>query len=241
VTQFTSGEVTRIHETGKDQGQHRILPTWVALTDQNNPNWNEQDSSVWSIQNFQWRDLTLRKRRDTTSVRPIDFKVHYEIVAVAFASAFPHGKPVPRSPRAPAKDAHGLLSYEGPPHPPVQMDDPIKTNPILHQWNPVDAKPGPATGKREQGSVQESYDGCRVDKGCQAHQGRPAKGEPFAQDRKGRNPARGVSDPQFPDGQVYKFDSVLVERARTEGGQVYLALYGLHDEQLIKLLGRKRA
>jgi hypothetical protein len=122
--------VTRVHETGKDQGQHRILPTWVAFTDQSNPNWNEQDSSVWPIQNFQWRDLTLRKSRDTTSVRPIDFKVHYEIVPVAFASAFPHGKPVAPSPTAPAKDAHGLLSYEGPPHPLVQMDDPIKTNPI---------------------------------------------------------------------------------------------------------------
>ena len=76
--------VTRVHETGKDAGQRRILPTWIAFNDQNNPNWNEQDSSVWPIQNFQWRDLTLRKSRDTTSVRPIDFKVHYEIVPVAF-------------------------------------------------------------------------------------------------------------------------------------------------------------
>ena len=59
--------VTRVHETGKDAGQRRILPTWIAFTDQNNPNWNEQDSSVWPIQNFQWRDLTLRKSRDTTS------------------------------------------------------------------------------------------------------------------------------------------------------------------------------
>jgi hypothetical protein len=72
--------VTRIHETGEDAGQRRILPTWVAFTDQNNPNWNEQDSSVWPIQNFEWRDLTLRKSRDTTNVRPIDFKVYYEIV-----------------------------------------------------------------------------------------------------------------------------------------------------------------
>ena len=43
--------VTRVHETGKDAGKRRILPTWIAFTDQNNPNWNEQDSSVWPIQN----------------------------------------------------------------------------------------------------------------------------------------------------------------------------------------------
>src|SRR5262249_56606591 len=34
--------VTRVHETGEDAGQRRILPTWIAFTDQNNPNWNAQ-------------------------------------------------------------------------------------------------------------------------------------------------------------------------------------------------------
>src|SRR5215470_17240499 len=97
--------VTRVHETGQDKGQRRILPTWIAFTDQNNPNWNAQDASVWPIQNFQWRDLTLRKSRSTTNVRPIDFKVHYEIVPLALASALPKGKPVPASPTAPQKDA----------------------------------------------------------------------------------------------------------------------------------------
>jgi hypothetical protein len=29
--------VTRVHETGKDKGKRRILPTWIAFTDQNNP------------------------------------------------------------------------------------------------------------------------------------------------------------------------------------------------------------
>jgi hypothetical protein len=33
-------------KTGADAGQRRILPTWVAFTDQSNPNWIEQDSSV---------------------------------------------------------------------------------------------------------------------------------------------------------------------------------------------------
>jgi PLD-like domain len=41
---------------------------------------------------------------------------------------------------------------------------------------------------------------------------------------------------KFLMGDVYEFVSGLVERARKEGGQVYLALYELHDKQLIKLL-----
>jgi len=74
--------ITRVHETGTDAGRRRILPTWLAFTDQSNPAWNDQDASVWPVQRFEWRDLTLRKRRDTTDVRPIDFRVHYEIVPV---------------------------------------------------------------------------------------------------------------------------------------------------------------
>jgi hypothetical protein len=74
--------VTRVHETGADAGQRRVLPTWLAFNDQSNPHWIEQDSSVWPTQSFQWRDLTLRRSRNTTAVRPIGFAVHYEIVPV---------------------------------------------------------------------------------------------------------------------------------------------------------------
>jgi hypothetical protein len=41
---------------------------------------------------------------------------------------------------------------------------------------------------------------------------------------------------KFLMGDVYDFVSALVDRARKEGGQVYLALYELHDKQLITLL-----
>jgi len=120
--------VTRVHDTGADKGKRRILPTWIAFTDQNNPNWNAQDSSVWPIQNYHWRDLTLRKSRDKTKVRPIDFKVHYEIVPVALAD---HSqKELPASPTAPAKDAQGQPSYLGPHHPLVAIGDPVRTNAI---------------------------------------------------------------------------------------------------------------
>ncbi len=107
--------VTRVHETGEDAGQRRILPTWIAFTDQSNPDWQAQDSSVWPIQSFEWRDLTLRRSRDTTKVRPIDFRVHYEIVPVGTAG--PGRTPVPASATAPYKDASGKPRYTGTPRP----------------------------------------------------------------------------------------------------------------------------
>ena len=35
--------ITRIHETGPDAPQRRILPTWIAFTDQSNPDWEDQE------------------------------------------------------------------------------------------------------------------------------------------------------------------------------------------------------
>jgi hypothetical protein len=241
--------VTRVHETGEDAGQRRILPTWIAFTDQNNPNWNEQDSSVWPIQNFHWRDLTLRKSRDTTFVRPIDFKVHYEIVPVAFKSARPDGKPVPASPTAPEKDAHGLPSYEGSPHPLVQIGDPIKTNTInvthtysdnvratftngiLSTQNLVrqleSANKGPSKKIMEDAASEKP---AKRAKGAQQKENHLLK-TLKAEIQREESPIR-----KFLMGDVYEFVTGLVDRARKEGGQVYLALYELHDKQLIKLL-----
>ena len=107
--------VTREHLSGADQGQERILPTWIAFVDQSNPAWLNQDSSVWPIQQYQWRDLTLRQSRDTTSVRPIDFTVRYKITPVGLAG---HGRPaLPASPTAPPVDADGKPRYIGAPRP----------------------------------------------------------------------------------------------------------------------------
>src|SRR5262245_57460574 len=48
--------ITRIHlDAAGAEVERRILPTWVAFETQSNPDWNEQDSSVWPIQKFSWR------------------------------------------------------------------------------------------------------------------------------------------------------------------------------------------
>jgi phosphatidylserine/phosphatidylglycerophosphate/cardiolipin synthase-like enzyme len=219
------------------------------VTDQNNPNWNEQDSSVWPIQNFQWRDLTLRKSRDTTTVRPIDFKVHYEIVPVGLADKVPGGKPVPTSATAPAKDPHGLPSFEGPSHPLVQIGDPIKTNTIdvthtygdnikatftngiLSTQNLVrqleSVNKGPSKKTLEDAASDKPAKRSKGAKQKETHLLKTLK----AEIQKADSPIR-----KFLMGDVYDFVSALVERARKEGGQVYLALYELHDAELIKML-----
>ena len=58
--------ITRIN---LDTGERRLLPAWVAFDTQSNPDWEAQDTSVWPIQKFSWRDLTLRRSRNTLQVR----------------------------------------------------------------------------------------------------------------------------------------------------------------------------
>ena len=87
--------ITRIH---LDTGERRNLPTWLAFVTQSNPDWEEQDTSVWPIQKFSWRDLTLRRSRNTLAIRPPSFKVKYEIVPVGLAG--PGRVLVPPSPTA---------------------------------------------------------------------------------------------------------------------------------------------
>ena len=242
--------VTRVHESGDDAGARRILPTWVAFVDQSNPNWNEQDSSVWPIQRFEWRDLTLRKSRDTTVVRPVNFRVHYEIVPVGLAG--PGRTPVPPSPTAPAKDANGQPSYEGPPHPLYQIGDPTATNPIdvthdyggktkitatftngilstqnlLKQLQSVNKGPpkrvldAAANAPTKKARVEAAQ-------AKEAHLLATLKAEIV----KPKSPIRA-----FLTADVFSLVTQLLNRAEKERGEIYLALYELLDQPLIDLL-----
>jgi len=239
--------VTRVHETGPDAGQRRVLPTWVAFTDQNNPNWNEQDSSVWPIQSFEWRDLTLRKSRDSTAVRPINFDVHYEIVPVAFAHAGETA--IASSPTAPPTDSHGMPSYEGPKHPLRQMGRPIKTNTITvtHTYG-RNVKATFTNGilstqnlVRQLASVNKAPPKSAMRAAASNDPKKRAKGAKQKEQHllavlKREIAKKNSKIRQFLMGDVYAFLNDLLNRAKKDGGEVYLALYELHDEQLIALL-----
>src|SRR5579885_2121133 len=89
--------ITRVHlDDNGNVVDRRLLPAWVTFNTQSNPDWVERDTSVWPIQKFTWRDLTLRRSRDTLDVRPAGFSVRYEIVPVGKAG--PGRAPVPPSP-----------------------------------------------------------------------------------------------------------------------------------------------
>src|SRR5215210_3125841 len=128
--------ITRIHTDKNGREVRRILPAWAAFKSQSNPHWEAQDTSVWPIQKFSWRDLTLRRLRNQLAVRDAGFKVKYEIVALGKARA--GRQPVPKSADAdPSK-------YEGDPIPLFFCTEPKQTNEAFVSTEIVSAGGKPA-------------------------------------------------------------------------------------------------
>lgn len=76
-------EVTRVYLDEHDQPRLRADGTpdrvktaaFVPFEGQSNPGWIAEDTGVWPVQKFSWRDLTLRKRRDRAERRPAEVRV----------------------------------------------------------------------------------------------------------------------------------------------------------------------
>jgi phosphatidylserine/phosphatidylglycerophosphate/cardiolipin synthase-like enzyme len=230
--------VTRVHETGPEAGQRRVLPTWIAFRDQSNPNWLDQDSSVWPIQQYQWRDLTLRRSRDTAAVRAIDFKVHYEITPVGVPG--PGRPPVPPSSTAQYRDSAGAARYEGAPRALAIVGDTFVTEAIdvTHEYP-------------RGGQIRATYTNGILSTQNLLQQLESVQGTKPAGVAAG--PTTGVTpgllatlkkhipkenDPirTFLTGDVLSFLLALVDRAERDGGELYLALYELHDPELVARL-----
>ena len=240
--------ITRVHETGTDAGRRRILPTWLAFTDQSNPAWNDQDASVWPVQRFEWRDLTLRKRRDTTDVRPIDFRVHYEIVPVGTDG--PGRTPIPVSDTAPYLDTDGNPNYEGPRHPLFAIGEATVTNSIdvTHDHDGISAAftNGILSTQnlvRQLESVNKAPPARLLAQVSSPNAATRAKATTATDDHLLKTLKAEIADPAskiraFLDGDVFAFVTRLLDRAKTDGGEVYLALYELADAALINVLER---
>ncbi len=228
--------ITRIHETGDDAGQRRILPTWIAFTDQSNPDWQEQDASVWPIQSFEWRDLTLRRSRNTTAVRPIDFRVHYEILPVGLAG--PGRTLVPPSATAPYKDQAGKPRYTGTPRPLYAIGEPFITAPIdvTHKYSgPNGAIEATFTnGILSTQNLLKQLRNAMAASGTAAAPPNTTKGLLAVLKAEIVNPDSKIRS--FLTADVLSFVRRLLDRAENEGAEVYLALYELHDPELIDLL-----
>jgi phosphatidylserine/phosphatidylglycerophosphate/cardiolipin synthase-like enzyme len=62
--------------------EERPLASYVAFKGQHNTDQTAQNTTVWPVQKFTWRDLTLRRRRDGSGLRPANERVRYRIRAV---------------------------------------------------------------------------------------------------------------------------------------------------------------
>jgi phosphatidylserine/phosphatidylglycerophosphate/cardiolipin synthase-like enzyme len=208
--------ITRIHldATGHEV-ERRILPAWVAFETQSNPDWEPQDTSVWPIQKFSWRDLTLRRSRNTATTRPPDFKAKYEIVPVGLPG--PGRAPVPASPTAqPGK-------YKGTPIPLFVCGAAIQTNEFL------------VTG--DFGDISVAFNNGILSTQNLRKQLQTPKGvAPTKKDIDGHIAKEGDPIREFLAGDVLPALRSLFERADREDATVRLALYELEDQELLGLL-----
>jgi phosphatidylserine/phosphatidylglycerophosphate/cardiolipin synthase-like enzyme len=140
----TDGSVARRPDGTEDRVK---CAAWVAFKGQRNPDWREQDTGVWPVQKFSWRDLTLRQKRSEMKRRPDEVRVRYEIRPVGRLA--PGLEPVPPNGRERVtvylRDADGkfvlgpdgkrvkvqLPAYEGKPRPLAYLGPPVATNDIL--------------------------------------------------------------------------------------------------------------
>jgi len=208
--------ITRIN---LDTGERRLLPAWVAFDTQSNPKWEEQDTSVWPIQKFSWRDLPLRRSRNTLQIRA-PFRAKYEIVPVGPAA--PGRVAVPPSPTAqPGK-------YKGDPIPLFVCGEAGETNAFTVTDNFGDVSAFFNNGILSTQNLRkqlETPDGKA-----------PTKPQIDAHIQKTGDPIR-----TFLSGDVLPALKSMFARAEKEDGTLHLALYELDDPELVELLVQNQA
>ena len=208
--------ITRIN---LDTGERRLLPAWVAFDTQSNPKWEAQDTSVWPIQKFSWRDLTLRRSRNTLQIRA-PFRAKYEIVPVGPAA--PGRVAVPPSPTAqPGK-------YKGDPIPLFVYGEAGETNAFTVTDNFGDVSAFFNNGILSTQNLRkqlETPDGKA-----------PTKPQIDAHIQKTGDPIR-----TFLSGDVLPALKSMFARAEKEDGTLHLALYELDDPELVELLVQNQA
>jgi phosphatidylserine/phosphatidylglycerophosphate/cardiolipin synthase-like enzyme len=107
----------------------RPLASYVAFKGQRNPDWQAQNTTVWPVQKFNWRDLTLRKKRNATERRPDNDRVRYRIRAVGkLADGLEPVEVIAESHRDARTGATVPHVYEGTPIPLGYLTAPAFTN-----------------------------------------------------------------------------------------------------------------
>src|SRR5262245_49138276 len=208
--------ITRINV---DTGERRILPAWVAFKSQSNPDWEPQDTSVWPIQKFSWRDLTLRRSRDTLNIRG-PFRAKYEIVPV--------GKAGPGRTPVPASDTAHPGKFKGDPIPLFICGEAGETNTFNVTDNFGDVSAFFNNGILSTQNLRKQLE-TAVGKA-------PTKADLDPHIKKAGDPIR-----TFLSGDVLPALKSMLDRAKQIDGTLHLALYELEDRELIDLLAANQA
>src|SRR4051794_8532732 len=211
--------ITRIN---LDTDERRLLPAWVAFNTQSNPKFEEQDTSVWRIQKFSWRDLTLRRSRNTLQVRA-PFRAKYEIVPVGPQA--PGRVAVPPSPTAqPGK-------FKGTPIPMFVCGEAGETNEfqVTDNFGDVSAffNNGILSTQNLRKQLKTAAGKAPTKADIDKHISDPAKFD---------DPIR-----TFLAGDVLPALKSMFDRADKEDGTLHLALYELDDPELVSLLAKNQA
>lgn len=94
--------------------EERPLASYVAFQGQRNADWQSQNTTVWPVQKFNWRDLTLRRRRDGQGLRPENERVRYRVRAVgAFKEGMEPVDVIPESHRDRVSGSTVEHQYQG--------------------------------------------------------------------------------------------------------------------------------
>lgn len=197
----------------------RPLASYVAFKGQRNPDWQAQNTTVWPVQKFTWRDLTLRKRRDKAERRPENERVRYRIRAVGrMQPGLEAVTVVPESHRDAKTGAVVPHTYSGDPIPLGYLTAPAFTN-VLD----VTANHPPFTSTFTNGILSTQFL-VRVLKEDGAIQ-------PGELEQHLRKPGDWLRS--YLGGDVLPLIHDFFAKA---GGRFHAALYELEDDELVDLL-----
>lgn len=218
--------ITRIHlDAQGNETARRLLPSWAAFKTQSNPDWEEQVTSVWPIQKFSWRDLTLRRSRDTTNVREAGFAVKYEIAPVGLPG--PGRNPVPPSPTAqPGK-------YKGSPIPLFFCGQADTTN-VVNVTTDI-ATDGHKTVVAA-GFTNGILSTQNLRKQLNVKKGQAPTKKQLEKHIDPNNPDKPDAIRDFLTADALPLISGFIEHAKKENCDLYCSLYELNDPKLLKLL-----
>ena len=198
-----------------ETGERRVLPSWVAFKSQSNPDWEEQDTSIWPIQKFAWRDLTLRKSRNRLTSRSGPLRVKYEIRPVG---------PVKQNlTRVPKTTTAQPGKYSGEEIPLAFYGPSFETNEVI--------------ATNEHGDISVGFNnGILSTQNLRKQLRTPTGKTPSAAQVSRQISTLGDPLRTYLAGDILPMLRELFELAKIKDGEIYAALYELSDPELIGLL-----